>query len=275
MRRSWSTIDQHGCGIVELNVGTGHVATLSADRIHHFDHEPQRHSRGLKDALLELRVQRVLQGPLSITSRCPASRHSGRGARRHRQAPDAGFASHLSAMPTPSSVALERIEAKILLIRGQKVMLDADLAELYGVTTKRLNEQVRRNLERFPGDFMFRLTSQEVSILRSQFATSSSETWRSAWGGRRSAPYAFTEHGAIMVATVLNSPRAIEVSVYVVRAFVRLREMIATNKELAKKLEDLERRLDTHDEAIVGILQAIRELMRPAEPSKKRRIGFT
>jgi hypothetical protein len=173
---------------------------------------------------------------------------------------------------TPIDLPGERIEAKILLVRGHKVMLDADLAALYGVTTKRLNEQVRRNLERFPADFMFQLTDQELGILRSQFATSSSPT-RLAWGGRRTAPYAFTEHGAIMAATVLNSPRAIEVSVYVVRAFVRLREMIAANKEFARKLEELERRLDTHDQAITEILRAIRQLMAPPV-TKKRPIGF-
>jgi hypothetical protein len=176
-------------------------------------------------------------------------------------------------MAKASVVPVERIEAKILLIRGQKVMLDADLAALYGVTTKRLNEQVRRNLERFPADFMFALTNQELAILRSQFATSSSDPRRPSWGGRRTPPHAFTEHGTIMAATVLNSPRAIEVSVYVVRAFVRLREMIAANKELAKKLEALERRLYTHDQAITEIMHAIRQLMAPSE-TKKRPIGF-
>jgi len=129
------------------------------------------------------------------------------------------------------------------------------------------------DLDPFPGDFMFQLTNQELAILRSQFATSSSQTRRLASGGRRTAPYAFTEHGPIMAATVLNSPRAIEVSAYVVRAFVRLREMIAANKELAKKLHELEQRLDTHDQAITEIMHAIRQLMAPPEP-KKRPIGF-
>ena len=114
-------------------------------------------------------------------------------------------------------VAIEAIASRIVVLRGQRVMLDADLAALYGVTTKRLNEQVRRNLERFPSDFMFQLTNQEVAILKSQFATSS-------WGGKRKRPLAFTEHGALMAAMVLNSPRATEVSVYVVRAFVELRD---------------------------------------------------
>jgi len=122
-------------------------------------------------------------------------------------------------MDDASIVPSQRIESRIFFVRGRKVMLDADLAELYGVTTKRLNEQVKRNASRFPGDFMFRLTPDETRILRSQFATS-----RSGWGGRRVFPYAFTEHGAVMLASVLNSPTAVDASVQVVRAFVRLRE---------------------------------------------------
>jgi ORF6N domain-containing protein len=157
-------------------------------------------------------------------------------------------------------------------------MLDADLAALYGVTTKRLNEQVMRNLGRFPSDFIFQLTNHEVAILRSQFATSSSDARRLAWGGRRYPPHAFTEHGALMAAMVLNSPRATEVSVYVVRAFVELRDTVVAHKELAKRLDELEsrleRKLSTHDQAIAGILDAIRQLMVPPEPAKKRRIGF-
>ena len=157
-------------------------------------------------------------------------------------------------------------------------MLDADLAALYGVSAKRLNEQVRRNLERFPADFVFRLTNQELAILRAQFATSSSDARRLAWGGRRYAPHAFTEHGAIMAAMVLNSPRATEVSVYVVRAFVQLRDTLVAHKELAKRLDELdariERKLVTHDQTIAGILDAIRALMAPPESAKRRRIGF-
>lgn len=175
--------------------------------------------------------------------------------------------------PTPVRArAVAQIESRILLVRGQRVVLDADLAELYAVTTKRLNEQVRRNFGRFPQDFCFHLTNQEVAILRSQFATSSSNPQR--WGGRRWAPLAFSEHGAIMAATVLNSPRAIELSVFVVRAFVRLREMVASNQELARKLEELERRVGTHDQAIVEILQAIRSLTSPPASGTKRKIGF-
>ena len=175
-------------------------------------------------------------------------------------------------------IAIESIASRIFVLRGQRVMLDADLAALYGVTTKRLNEQVGRNLGRFPPDFMFQLINQEVAILRSQFATSSSDARRLAWGGQRYAPHAFTEHGALMAAMVLNSPRATEVSVYVVRAFVELRDTLVAHKELAKRLDELESRLErklaTHDEAIAGILDAIRQLMMPAEPVKKRRIGF-
>jgi hypothetical protein len=171
-------------------------------------------------------------------------------------------------MAKGSLIPVERIAQAILLIRGQKVMLDEDLAALYGVQTRRLNEQVRRNLDRFPDDFMFQLTDEEYAALISQIATS-----KPSRGGRRKLPLAFTEHGAIMAASVLNTARAIEVSVYVVRAFVRLREMIAANRELARKLEELERQLETHDQAITEILHAIRQLMAPAE-TKKRPIGF-
>ncbi|MEK7437947.1 MAG: ORF6N domain-containing protein [Pseudomonadota bacterium] len=136
---------------------------------------------------------------------------------------------------------------------------------------RRLNEQVRRNAERFPEDFVFQTSPAEFASLKSQFATSS-------WGGTRKLPLAFTEHGAIMAAMVLNSPRATEVSVYVVRAFVQLRDALLTHKELAKRLDELESRLErklaTHDQAITGILEAIRQLMAPPEPEKKRRIGF-
>lgn len=146
-------------------------------------------------------------------------------------------------------------------------MLDADLAALYGVSTKRLNEQVSRNRERFPKDFMFTLTHAETQILKSQFATSR------LWGGRRTLPRAFTEHGAIMVASVLNTPRAVEVSVYVVRAFVKLREVMGGHKALAGKLTELEKTVETHDEHIRALFVAIRHLM--AQPVKKRpRIGF-
>lgn len=169
-----------------------------------------------------------------------------------------------------SLIPSERIEGRILLIRGQKVLLDADLAALYGVETKRLNEQVKRNADRFPADFMFRLTGEEVEALnRSQFATGPQKH-----RDPRFPPYAFTEHGAIMAASILNSPRAVEMSVYVVRAFVRLRELLASNTALARKLNELEHKLKNHDEAITAILSAIRELMNPPPP-KRRPIGFT
>jgi len=171
-------------------------------------------------------------------------------------------------------IAIEAIASRIIVLRGQRVMLDADLAALYGVTTKRLNEQVMRNLARFPSDFMFQVTREEWGSLRSQFATL--EAGRGQH--RKYLPYAFTEHGAIMVTMVLNSPRATEVSVYVVRAFVELRDTLVAHKELAKRLDELESRLErklaTHDQAIAGILDAIRQLMVPPEPTKKRRIGF-
>jgi len=173
-------------------------------------------------------------------------------------------------MPGSITLPTSPIESRIVEIRGLKVMLDNDLAELYGVPTKRLNEQIRRNIERFPEDFMFQLTVDEFDCLRSQIATSNSGAGR---GGRRHLPLAFTEHGTIMAASVLNSPRAIETSVYVVRAFVRIRELISTHKELSHKLDELERKVSGHDQAIAGLINAIRQLMAQPEP-KKRPIGF-
>lgn len=166
-----------------------------------------------------------------------------------------------------SLVVATNIESKILLIRGQRVMLDADLAELYGVETKMLNRAVKRNPERFPEDFMFQLTAEELENLRFQFGTSS-------WGGRRYLPYAFTEHGALMLGNVLKSEQAVEMSLMVVRAFVHMRELLAGNKELAQKLSQLERKVGAHDKAIAEIIKAIRQLMVPEEPKKKRTIGF-
>ncbi|MBI4436564.1 MAG: ORF6N domain-containing protein [Candidatus Omnitrophica bacterium] len=163
-------------------------------------------------------------------------------------------------------VPVERIENKIFQVRGRKVMLDEDLAELYGVSTRVLVQAVKRNMARFPRDFMFLLTRQEVTNLRSQIVTSS-------WGGRRYLPYAFTEHGAIMAASVLNTSRAMEVSVYVVRAFVKLKEMVSVHRELARKLAELERKFKGHDEQIRSLFEAIRQLMMPPQPSR-RRIGF-
>jgi ORF6N domain-containing protein len=183
-------------------------------------------------------------------------------------------ASAEASSPRSRRVPEERIRRAIVMLRGQRVLLDAELAALYGVTTKRLNEQVRRNPGRFPPDFMFRLSDEEDRALRSHFATSNEVG--SGRGGRRYLPYVFTEHGAIMAATVLNSPQAIEMSLYVVRAFVKLREVLSSNRVLSRKLDELERRLtkrlDDHDEAIAAILSAIRELTNP--PPTTRAIGF-
>lgn len=162
---------------------------------------------------------------------------------------------------------IDTVEKAIYLIRGQRVMLDSDLAEIYTVTTKRLNEQLKRNRSRFPKDFAFQLTAEEFTNLKSQFATSSLH------GGKRKLPWVFTEHGAIMLASVLNSHIAVQASVRVVRAFVRLREMIATNAQLATKLGELERRLDSHDEAIVDLFAALKRLLEP-DAKPKRQIGF-
>ena len=181
--------------------------------------------------------------------------------------------------PTHIEVIAAGVERRVLSIRGQKVMLDADLAQIYGVPTKRLNEQVKRNRERFPEDFMFKLTREELEALihwgpvdakrnRSQFATGPQKH-----RDPRFLPHAFTEHGAIMAANVLNSRRAVQMSVFVVRAFVRLRGVLATNKELAHKLAELEGKVTGHDRHIQSLFEAIRQLM--VDPSaKRRRIGF-
>jgi hypothetical protein len=171
----------------------------------------------------------------------------------------------------PNLQPTERIASKILSIRGQKVMIDADLAELYGVPTKRLNEQVKRNSMRFPDDFMFQLTEDEKREVVANCDHLNKLKFSKA------LPFAFTEHGAIQAANVLNSPQAAEVGVYVVRAFVRLRELLASNKELAQRLDELEQRiehkLETHDQAITGLIKTLRQMMTPEEP-KKRPIGF-
>lgn len=162
----------------------------------------------------------------------------------------------------------ERIENRIFLIRGQKVMLDADLAGLYGVATKNLNKAIGRNRERFPQDFMFQLTREEHESLRFQFGTS-----KGGRGGRRYLPYAFTEQGVAMLSSVLNSKRAVQVNISIMRVFVRLRQMVSTHKELAQKLEALERKIQSHDAEIKTIFEAIRELMEPSEKPKPK-IGF-
>ena len=171
-------------------------------------------------------------------------------------------------LPTHRSAAVVPIESRITILRRQKVILDTALAELYKVPVKRLNQQVNRNRERFPSDFMFQLTPREFASLRLQIATSKKKR-----GGRRSLPYAFSEHGAIMAATVLNSNQAVEMSVFVVRAFVRLRQMVAANIEFAARLNELEKHLETHEGTIQEIVSAIRRLMNPT-PSRRRKIGF-
>lgn len=162
-------------------------------------------------------------------------------------------------------IPVEIIEKKILLIRGEKVMLDSDLAELYGVATKVLLQAVKRNLNRFPPDFMFQLNYQEVADLRSQIVTS-----KTGRGGRRYLPYVFTEQGVAMLSSVLNSERAIEVNIHIMRAFVKLREMIASHKDLVKRLDEIEKKYDAQFKVV---FDAIRQLMIPPE-QKKRKIGF-
>lgn len=170
-----------------------------------------------------------------------------------------------------SIIRIQCAERLILLIRGQKVILDSDLAELYGVPTKRLNEQVRRNKERFPSDFMFQLTLEEAERLRSQFATSNMQAGR---GGRRYLPYVFTEHGAMMAAGVLNSPQAIQTSIFVVRAFVRLRHILASQEDLAAKVKRLQKTVQNHDKQIVAIVDTIQLLMPVLEEPPKEPFGF-
>ncbi|MDI6800550.1 MAG: ORF6N domain-containing protein [Thermodesulfovibrionales bacterium] len=162
-------------------------------------------------------------------------------------------------------VPLDPIAQKILLIRGHRVMLDSDLAGLYKVETRTLIQAVKRNINRFPSDFMFQLNYQEVISLRSQIVTS-----KTGRGGRRYLPYVFTEQGVAMLSSVLNSERAIEVNIAIMRAFVKLRAMIASHKDLAKRLDELEKKYDSQFRVV---FDAIRELMRPPEP-KKRKIGF-
>jgi len=163
---------------------------------------------------------------------------------------------------------MERIERAIYLARGEKMMLDSDLATLYGVTTARLNQQVNRNIERFPEDFMFQLTNEEFKGLMLQIATS-----KKGRGGRRKRPLVFTEHGAIMAANLLNSKRAVRMSVFVVRAFVKLRQTALRYKELAAKITELERKVGSHDQAIASTIAAIRQLM-PSPARERKQIGF-
>lgn len=165
----------------------------------------------------------------------------------------------MSSLPIPAEI----IEKRIFLIRGQKVMLDRDLAELYGVETFNLNKAVRRNLNRFPADFMFQLTAEEFKNLIFHFGIS-------RWGGTRKLPYAFTEQGVAMLSSVLRSERAVQVNIQIIRAFVKLRELLATHKDLARKLEELEKKYDAQFRVV---FDAIRQLMKPPE-KPKRQIGF-
>jgi hypothetical protein len=171
----------------------------------------------------------------------------------------------LQAAPVMKTMPSDQIEKSIFVIRDHKVILDSDLARIYGVTTKRLNEQVKRNLRRFPEDFMFQLTETEGEILRSQIATS-----RLDWGGRRFLPYVFTEHGAVMLASVLNSEVAVQASVQVVRAFISLRRLLSSHSELARKVALLERK---YDGQFKSVFEAIRQLITPIEVAR-RRIGI-
>lgn len=166
------------------------------------------------------------------------------------------------------TILIERIEKKIYLIRNQKVMTDQDLAKLYGVSVKQINQQVKRNSFRFPEDFMFQLTRTEYDALRSQIVTSKGK------GGRRYLPYVFTEQGVAMLSSVLKSKRAVQVNIQIMRAFVKLREIISTHKELAQKLKELELKIDSHDTQIQAIFDVINQLIIPPDPPK-RKMGFT
>jgi len=179
------------------------------------------------------------------------------------------------------NLPVDLVERRIHLIRGQKVMLDADLAELYQVPTKRLNEAVHRNPSRFPEDFMFQLTAEDAESLRSQNATSNGKpalrsqnvTSNVGRGGRRYLPYAFTEHGVAMLSSVLNSDRAVQMNIVIIRAFVKLREVLAGGKEFPRRLEQVETKLQRHGTAIGVLIDEIKRLKQPAA-SPKRRIGF-
>ena len=165
-------------------------------------------------------------------------------------------------------VPVGKIEKRILLIRGEKVIVDADLAEFYGVPTKRLNEQVKRNKDRFPGDFLFQLSAEE----KTEVVANCDHLAKLKYS--KTLPHAFTEHGAIMAASVLNSQRAVEVSIYIVRAFVKIRRMISENKELSRRIVQIERHLADHDEQIIELIKAIKQFLKPDPPPKKMRIGY-
>ena len=181
-----------------------------------------------------------------------------------------------------NDLELAKIERRIYSIRGVRVILDADLAVLYGVSTKRLNEQFRRNRKRFPGDFAFQLTAEETAALRSQIATASDKpsvlrsqfATSSFHGGRRYRPWAFTEHGALQAANILNSANAVHMSVFVIRAFVKMREHVATNAAILKRLAEIDKSLLVHDSALRDIYQKLLPLLSPPPDPPRRKIGF-
>jgi ORF6N domain len=191
-----------------------------------------------------------------------------------------------------SLVSAEQIEQSILIVRGHKVLLDADLAQLYGVETKALVQAMRRNIDRFPDDFMFQLSRDEWAALRSQIRTLDlrrpigsskspespsglrSQIVTSNWGGRRTLPYVFTEQGVAMLSSVLRSQRAVQVNIEIMRAFVRLRQLLAASADLARRLDEVERHLAQHDGQFVDVIRAIRQLMEPPARPPRRRIGF-
>ncbi len=176
-------------------------------------------------------------------------------------------------MDSKQIIPVEVIENKILLIRGQKVLLDKDLAKLYDVATRELNKAVSRNISRFPEDFMFRLSKEEFNNLKFQFGTSRLPAGKADWGGTRKLPYVFTGQGVAMLSSVLHSERAVQVNILIMRAFVKLREILSTHKELAQKLKELELKIETHDEQITSIIEAINQLLAPPQVSKKK-MGF-
>ncbi len=177
--------------------------------------------------------------------------------------------SHVKKQTETAIVTLDQVERRIYLIRGQKVMLDSELAELYGVTTGRMNEQVRRNIERFPDDFMLQLKRDEFDNLISQFATSSSRNY----GGRRKLPLVFTEQGVAMLSSVLNSERAVQVNIAIMRAFVNMRKLAVTNEEVAKRLAVIERKIDHHDDNFKKVFGAIRAML-TSPPKPQKQIGY-
>jgi len=176
-------------------------------------------------------------------------------------------------MSNTQVIPVEIIENKILLIRGQKVLLDKDLANLYGVETFNLNKAVKRNLNRFPEDFMFRLSREEFKNLKFHFGISSIPGGKKGWGGTRKLPYVFTEQGVAMLSSVLRSERAVQVNILIMRTFVKLRTILSTHKELAQKIKEFELKIETHDEQITAIFDAINQLLIPP-PAIKKKIGF-